>query len=258
MKMLMLYFSGTGNTEYLIHQLEKQWKEHGVEHATVAMDHFEESQTHLMEEAEVILFAYPVHGSMAPMLVWSFVKKYASYFEGKKGIVLATQWMFSGDGGAYLGRILKKCKMDVIAIDHFKTNNNISDVPFLKVKNGASNDLLRARLNQQIELFAIDYVNGRHRKIGDNATSILLGAIQRIPFSKWERKLAKNVKIDPKLCTLCNICVNGCPTKNLVNNEIKIGQNGECTICYKCVNSCPEKAISIMTKHKPKTQYKGL
>lgn len=258
MKMLMLYFSGTGNTKYLIRQLEERWDEHGVSYSTVAMDEFDESQIALIEEAEVILFAYPVHGSMAPMLVWSFVQKYASYFEGKKGIVLATQWMFSGDGGAYLGRILKKCKMDVIAIDHFKTNNNISDVSMLKIKNGKDNDLLKARLNQQIELFAIDYVNGRYRKIGDNATSILLGAFQRIPFSKWERKLAKNVKIDSGKCTLCNVCVNGCPTNNLFNDEIKIGQNGNCTICYKCVNACPERAISIMSKNKPLVQYKGL
>lgn len=257
-KIAMLYFSGTGNTAFVIKELEKHWEKNELSYTTINMESFDESHIETIDQSDVILFAYPVHGSMAPMFVWEFVRKYAPHFDGKKGVVLATQWFFSGDGGAYMARILKKCNMDVIAIDHFKMNNNISDFPMLKINNGTENNKMIRRLTQEIELFALDFINGKYVKIGNSFGSMLLGAMQRIPFSKWERKLSQNVKIDSGLCTLCNLCVEQCPTKNLTNSGTAIEQNGNCTLCYRCVNRCPVAAISIMGKNKPKKQYLGL
>ncbi|MBM7562207.1 EFR1 family ferrodoxin [Fusibacter tunisiensis] len=257
-KIAILYFSGTGNTAYVVNEVTNQLKSHDLDAALLNMETFDDAGEEIVKGADVLFFAYPVHGSMAPMFVWEFVRKNAALFDGKKGVVLATQWFFSGDGGAYLARILKKCNMDVIGIEHFKINNNLSDVRLIPIKNGGQNDTIKRRLNQQIELFVLDYKNGKTVKIGNSFWSMLLGAFQRIPFSKMERKLSKNVKIDRERCTLCGLCVEECPTQNLYMADGIIKQHGKCTLCYRCVNHCPTAAISIMSKNKPKNQYRGL
>lgn len=257
-KVAILYFSGTGNTAFVVKEIEKNFAKNDISYITFNMEAFDETQIEALESADVLFFGYPVHGSMAPMIVWEFVRKYASHFEGKKGLVFCTQWFFSGDGGAYMARILKKCDVDVLAIEHFKMNNNISDFPLFGVKNGSENSKMLTRVTQEIELFVLDFINGKYVKIGNSFGSMLLGAFQRIPFSKWEQKLSKNVRIDTEKCTLCNLCVEQCPTKNLFNEGAAIEQNGKCTLCYRCVNQCPVAAISIMGKNKPNKQYIGL
>lgn len=260
MNLLMLYFSGTGNTAYVVKKLEDQWPLHEINARTISMEHFKETNLEDVEWADCVLFAYPVYGSMAPMLVWDFVYQYGEHFKQKKAAVIATQWQFSGDGGAYLARILRKHGMQVISIEHMNMFNNISDFPLFKIKSLENEKDKIDVLNQKIELYAIDFARGRHHKIGDHISGILLGCIQRIPFSKLERKWSKNVKIDKNLCNLCGICIEKCPRRNLSFDEAKskVDQHEKCTLCYRCVNLCPQMAISILSHKKPKKQYKGI
>jgi ferredoxin len=257
----MLYFSGSGNTAYLVHQLEKQWADHSIAYETFEMETFTSENVKSLESADYILFAYPVFGSMAPMIVWRFVKEYAAAFKEKKGAVVATQSVFSGDGGAYLARILKKCDMEVVSIEHFKMPNSRSDRRGFKPLTEDQRAAIRLSVNQKVELYAMDFAKERFYKIGDNFSAMLLGAFQRIPFSKLEKKLSKDVKFDWTRCTACGLCTRVCPVQNLTlsgENDLKVTQANQCVLCYRCVNQCPERAISIFSKTKPRWQYRGI
>lgn len=264
MKIVMLYFSGSGNTAYLMRQLERQWENLSVSYQTFEMEKFQEEDVSALEDADYILFAYPVFGSMAPMIVWRFVKKYAAAFKGKKGAVVATQAVFSGDGGAYLARILKKCEMDVVSIEHFKMPSSRSDGRFFSAPSEEKKAAARKAVNQKAELYAIDFAKERFYKIGDHFSAMLLGAFQRIPFSKMERRLSKNIRFDWSRCIACGLCTEICPVDNLSlildskAGEPAVAQAGKCSICYRCVNQCPQKAISILGKRPPREQYKGI
>jgi ferredoxin len=224
----------------------------------INIEDFQEHDVEKIKEADRLLFAYPVYGSMAPMIMWQFVKRICPYLDDKKTMVVATQQMFSGDGGAYLARILRKCYAQVVSIEHFNMPSNLSDVKLFKVLDEEEARKVGDRVKQKIALYCMDVAKNILTKRGDGVGSILLGSIQRIPFSKWERKLVKNVKIDLDRCTTCGHCVAICPMDNLYVENDKIAQNGNCTLCYRCVNQCPEKAISILSKRPPLKQYKGI
>lgn len=56
------------------------------------------------------------------------------------------------------------------------------------------------------------------------------------------------LKVDPKKCTLCGLCVAKCPFGALAieGSGIAVGEN--CRMCGICVRQCPEKAIRFEQK----------
>ena len=255
MKILAMYFSGTGNTKYVVEKMKASFEKLSVDLEMISIESFSDEDRVKIESADFLLFAYPVYGSMAPMIMWHFIKRIAKVIEDKKSIVIATQSSFSGDGGAYLARILRKCYAPIVSIEHFKMPSNISDSKFLGNESESAAQKKIKITEKRIELYCMDFVKDVKRKRGDGVGSILLGSVQRVPFSKWEKKLSKSVKIDSEICTKCGLCVQNCPMTNLELSENQITQNGNCTLCYRCVNLCPVKAISIFSKNKPTEQY---
>lgn len=258
MKILALYFSGTGNTKFVVEEMKNAFVKHGIDLELLSIEDYTDEDALKISEADCLLFANPVYGSMAPMIMWRFVKQICPLLEDKKTAVIVTQLMFSGDGGAYLARILRRCHAEIISIEHFFMPSNLVDVKMFKVKNDAEAMKVATVTRQRVELYCSDFANNIMRKRGDGVGSLLLGAMQRIPFSKWEKKLAANVKISDSLCIKCGKCVAICPMDNLHLVDDKIKQDGKCTLCYRCVNQCPQKAISIMSKKKPTVQYQGI
>lgn len=258
MNILCLYFSGTGNTEYVVEKIVEKIKNSTIKCIIKNIENFKNEDLEKISNFDTILFAYPIYGSMAPIIFRNFVEKNKEHFRGKKAIVVITQYLFSGDGGAYLARKLKKNGMDVIAIEHFNMPNNLSDVNIFKVKNGVDNKNKIEKTNKKIEKFSINIINNNYKKIGDNIFSLFLGLLQRGLFSKAEPKLMKSIKIDNNLCIKCGLCIKKCPVNNLYEENDIMKHNNNCTFCYRCINLCPEKAISLIGNKKPKTQFKGI
>jgi len=70
---------------------------------------------------------------------------------------------------------------------------------------------------------------------------------QRAINAKWitQLMLYKMIKVNKSKCTKCGICVNICPTHNIVMDDSgfpKIGK--DCLGCYYCERDCPEEAIT--------------
>lgn len=258
MTIVAFYFSGTGNTKFVVEEMAKSFGKLDVIMEPISIENYQESDLDKISSADYVLFAYPVYGAMAPMIMWRFVREISDRLEDKKTMVVATQMMFSGDGGAYLARILRRCKAEIVSIEHFTMPSNLSDVRLFKTRNGDENKRLLEKTLQSIELYCLDSSKKLLFKHGDGVGSILLGCVTRIPFSKFEKKLIKDVKFHKERCTLCGDCITLCPVQNLIMGEGQIDQKGDCTLCYRCVNQCPEKAISLLSKTPPRTQYKGV
>ena len=258
MTILALYFSGTGNTKFVVDTMCRAFKKYEIDMTAISIEMFNDDDIPKIALADYILVAYPVHGSMAPLNMWRFIKNLAPHLEDKKAIVIATQLMFSGDGGAYMARILRKCHAQIVSIEHFNMPSNLADVKLFKLKNGKEAKAVVDVTRQRIELYCMDFAKNILVKRGDSVSALLIGALNRVPFSKWERKLARNVKINLNTCTRCEKCVSCCPVQNLRLEDGRIMQSCKCIICYRCVNLCPSKSISILSKKPPINQYEGV
>ncbi|MCH5163692.1 MAG: hypothetical protein J1F36_01600, partial [Clostridiales bacterium] len=115
-KLRAFYFSGTGNTkfvtEYLLSKLSCAFDVKALD----IMDKCDFARE--FDEAEVVLIAFPIYGSAPPIPMRNFVVKYAAQLSGKTVAIAETQYFFSGDGAASIGRTLQKNGANVAYAEH--------------------------------------------------------------------------------------------------------------------------------------------
>jgi flavodoxin/NAD-dependent dihydropyrimidine dehydrogenase PreA subunit len=243
-KLLALYFSGTGNTAYAVGQFCARLSAAGVECKIVSIENYSKDEKF---DADTILVGYPIYGSSLPRILKEFLAANPEPFSGKNLITLATQYIFSGDGGALAARKIK-CKH--IASIHVNMPNNVTDIfAFLGGNSREEIDSIVGKADAKIKKCADDILNGKPINDGIGFFSWAAGFfLQRSYYFLIEKYLRTRIKISDALCNRCGECEKNCPMKDMKN----------CTQCYRCINSCPQKAIRLMSKNKPKIQYGGL
>lgn len=260
--MVLFYFSGTGNSKYIAELFCQKMgaKCYSIEE-TIDVGK-------LINSEEVIGFCYPIYGSRVPRNMRGFIQKYLPDLKGKKLIIFATQWLFSGDGARVLTDLFPKNHIEVIYAEHFNMPNNVSNLFFLRQVSEQKMERKILKAEKKLDLVCQDIKLGKIKKRGFSGFSKFLGVLQGSLWQKestsvdlvagsMEEKLAKSVRINQN-CTRCGVCIKVCPVNNLKLENKIIQHNNDCVGCYRCVNMCPELAITVMLKSTPKWQYKCL
>lgn len=63
------------------------------------------------------------------------------------------------------------------------------------------------------------------------------------------RKQLNTVKIDESKCTGCELCVDACPVKAIMVDEVAKIDAGLCVGCCVCMDECPNDAICLVKKN---------
>ena len=250
------YFSGTGNTKFIAEKLCKKLS--GV-YATELFDITAKSDFTLnLKQADVILLAFPIYGSAPPIPMREFVHRYKQNFSGKSVIIAETQYFYSGDGAASIGRTIEKSGGKVIAAEHFNMPNNLSDCKIFPIRNGVDCKKTLSRAEKRMDAFVKRILRGKVTKRGFSVFSHAVGYYtQRIFWRKGEPDKRKQLKINELQCIGCGVCARNCPVDNLKMENGKAAANIQCVMCYRCVNLCPRRAITLIGSSAPEKQYKG-
>jgi len=249
--MLTLYFSGTGNTKHIA-ELFSQKMNAACFSIESAADFSAEIKQH-----DMIAFCYPIYGSRAPRIMREFVCGHISGLAGKKIIIFVTQMMFSGDGARAFTDLFEEGAIEVIYAEHFNMQQNIGNTPILNLfsePTAKSKRKYLRRAEAKMDTVCGNIRNGIVKKRGFSIVSRLLGCIQGKPWLRLEKSLKSAVRIHED-CTVCGVCVQICPMKNLVSIDGRLRHLNNCTVCYRCVNRCPQKAVTVFIHRKPRWQY---
>ena len=253
-KLSVFYFSGTGNTRYVAFYLSRKLSEEfDVSTADIC-----EPINDDMLKADLILLAFPIYGSSPPIPMRNFAVGIGDGWKGKTVAIAETQYFFSCDGAASLGRTLVKLGADVKYAEHFNMPNNLGDGAVFKVRNGSDNDEILARAEKKMDAFAAKIIGGIEFRRGFNVVSHAAGYyLQRKWWRKGESEKRNLLKIDENLCIGCGKCVKKSPVGNISLAEGKAKGLGKCVFCYRCVNLCPKSAITLFGK-RTLTAYRGV
>jgi len=125
--MVMIYFSGTGNSKYIAELFSKNMD--------IPFHSIEEDIdfTEIIKAEDVIGFCYPIYMSCVPRIMREFVAQHMKALKGKKLVIFCTQLWHSGDGTRRFAALFPKNYIDVIYTEHFFMPNNMNDIPLLPV-----------------------------------------------------------------------------------------------------------------------------
>ena len=246
--MVILYFSGTGNSKYVA-----EWFSAHMDAACHSIEE-EVDFSRMILTSETIAFCYPIYVSRVPEIMRNFAQKYKDALKGKSVIIFCTQVLFSGDGARAFAALFPTGHVHVQYAEHFLMPNNISNLFFLPPIKEERAKTYAQKAARKMEIVCQDIKDGRIKKRGFSPGSRVLGAMQAV-FLRPTEKLAKRKIFIHKDCDRCGLCVNICPMDNLFLAEEQIGHRHDCTMCYRCVNRCPKKAISIILPGKVRRQY---
>jgi len=267
MRVLILYFSGTGNTDYVAKYLHRKLTSFSVHSCLSSIEDISPEKS---TEFDLLIIGFPVYAGGPP----TFFQDYLNSLPDVKckGIfVFCTKAMFVG---AAINNVYDQLiPKGYIPLDYKIIGMPGTDgLPFMsKSANYVQKALKRdysdiKEINEFAEIikYTIDEVNqGKNIDTlaglapkGILLLNIVFQLLWNLGYEFAKKKIIPRFRVDEK-CVQCGLCLKQCPSKNisLVNNSIVF--NTHCYMCMRCINQCPREAIQIGKATVNKFRWKG-
>ncbi|MDR2019559.1 MAG: EFR1 family ferrodoxin [Treponema sp.] len=236
-RILLIVFSGTGNTLLIAEMLRDHFREKGAEADILSIPPKEGRAVHL-DSYDLVGLGYPVYAFNVPLFFLRFVRELD--LRRKEAFIFKTSGeptTFNRGSSWALLKLLKRQHCSILGDYHFLMPYNI----IFRFPEG---------LVKQMYLYARRYT-------ALAAANVLKGVPSFISFTFLHRLFSFVFRIQragaalngrlygirKKRCTLCLLCLRNCPAKNisLKNNTLQFGFN--CQMCMRCSFFCPPDAM---------------
>lgn len=125
--MIVVYFSGTGNSEYCARSFIKEYN------GSTNVYSIEQKETvKKIKDSREVVICYPVQFSNIPKILYDYITSHRDIWQNKRVFIIATMGLFSGDGAGILARLLKKYGAVIYGGLHIKMPDSICDEKALK------------------------------------------------------------------------------------------------------------------------------
>lgn len=249
MKIAIVYFSGTGNTEKVLKEFESFFK---IQNNEVKMIKIESGE-YIPTDIDILIIGYPVHAFNAPKIVLDYFNNISFFKEELPTYIVKT----SGEGltlnngsSNKLTSILKNKGITIFNEYHYLMPYNIifrhSDKMAYKMwKTVLELTPLDAKEILDKKRIVIKYSLGT--KFVSNALRI---------EQPGAHIIGSGFEVNNN-CIHCGLCEKNCPTKNIIIKNNKVYFKEKCMICMRCVFNCPKDAIKpgILNRWKVNGQY---
>lgn len=246
---MIIYFSATGNTEYIAKEIAKQLDDECVN----LLDRVKKGDYSILHSDKPFVICAPVYVCEMPRFMSKYLKKQT--FTGSREVYfIFTSGGYCGISGQLAKRIFKKKKMRYRGHAEFKMPRNY-------VANDAYPMLETKEIEDRI-IKAKEMIDGvaENIKAGEKLTArhiFLAETIITVPFNPVWCKLKLTAKdfYSTEGCISCGKCVKLCPLNNI---ELKSGKpewGNNCTHCMACIGNCPTRAIEYGNITQNKEQY---
>lgn len=257
-KIIIYYFSGTGNTWWIAKELHQRLNASGLHSQCHSIEAFSwEAVPEQVKEADHILFGFPVYGSAAPRLMKDFIRQFPVAHPGQSISVFATQALASGDTSYHVGQGLVQRGYQLKQAVHFRLMNNlhIPRFKFYRPKNDHRVAKLQQKSLPKLAALVQALVEDQTWITGNNPMGHVLGNLQR----KYEDQLvtfaSKEFQVDKSRCLDCGKCIRICPMQNIQKQKGTYTFGDRCMLCLRCYSQCPSCAILIGEGSRDEVKY---
>ena len=246
---MILYFSATGNTEFIAKELARHLDDECV---NILQRVKSGDRTPLHSEKPFIICA-PVYVCEMPRFMSKYLKE--QVFSGSRDVYgIFTSGGYCGITGQLARRLFKKKGMTYHGHAEFKMPRNYvanDSYPMLE-REEIEKRILACR--DQAKQVAEDIKAGRKLK---SRHVFLFETIITVPFNPvWcKYKLTAKDFYAKDNCIGCGKCARLCPLNNIRLEEKVPVWGNSCTHCMACIGNCPVDAIEYGTVTQDKEQY---
>lgn len=253
-KVDIYYFSGTGNTAWVVKRLVGRLAELGDEVIATSCENLAAVDVD-PAACDVIGIAFPVHASFAPSLVRDFVTDLPPA-AGKLLFAVTTAGYAAGDTAWYAVKSLRAKGYEPFVLANVLVANNLR-LPVLSPLPIPSSEVMVDKLEQasgKIDQLA-GWIHRRdHHVEGAGLFGRLLGVSQRLSVGPFEALAFQGFFAD-ETCTRCGWCVDHCPVHNIEMTDDGIEFLDRCMLCMRCYSFCPSQAIQSTERTKNMTRF---
>ena len=250
LKIVIFFFSGTGNARQIALWLSEMAREKGLDSNITDIAKTDCPWLGTIDPEALIIFISPIHGFNYPKITLSYIRNFK---KGKNRVVL-----MNTRGGMKIGSFVTP---GLTGIAFFlsswwlarKGYKIVGTIPFDMPSNWISlhpalNDntvkYLHKKNYERVQFHAGRILAGKtdFHSLRDIIQDILIFPISIGYFFIGRFILAKSFYANTT-CDNCGICIQGCPVKAIETIQNKPFWTLKCESCMKCMNNCTKKSI---------------
>ncbi|MFP3953473.1 MAG: EFR1 family ferrodoxin [Candidatus Acetothermia bacterium] len=265
MKILILYFSGTGNTKFIANKIATKLERKGHHVTPTSVENFEPEEASLYD---FLVFGYPIYGYDMPKFLKGYLERLSlpssrggavydtmGYNGGNslrataekliaKGFVVVgtAEFMMPGNDGLAITDWKSKTAQQVLSTDYGRSQEIREGVERLV-------DQIDAGVDQGIK-------QGEGNPPKRKFIYRLLTPATKLLFDIFERVFTGKFRADES-CIGCGLCERICPADNIVVHGKEVEFGDDCYFCLRCLHQCPVEAIQITRFTEGKFRYRG-
>ena len=248
MNVLTFYFSGSGNTEWVVRRWDGMLKGNGHTSRIAAVEAVDMAAfvRDLPGAFDCIGFAYPVYAADIPRSMFGAIRGFAEAASARpdvaKNLFIINTFAYVNALGIFGARkLFRGTPFRVRSLLNVKM---INSAPRKKAKDLTGPDEARKRNAQrQLAAFLKRMEHGKNRVEGVGPQLLggkLVRALLRRPIQNNYRRM----RVDPQVCTGCMLCVRECPTHSIRYENPAFTFADTCEACMRCYHHCPVRAIT--------------
>jgi len=264
-RLLIAYFSGTGNTAYVAAYLKQAL---GRLPLTTDLDAIERRQPARARTFDILAIGFPVYGCAPPSLVLDYIDLLPDG-NGRGTFVFCTKAFFAGGAPQLaLRRLVRRgyVPLGVVTVQMPGSDALAFSRKGSKRTMAAANrdysqiseiDRFIAMGAEAIAAIAAGNSAGPYRihHFPNVVASVLTGfCIAMMPLIMGF--LRRRLRADGR-CISCGLCERICPVGNIRVQHGRPRFNQHCILCLRCLHNCPREAIQIGRATVDKTRWRG-
>lgn len=247
MKILILYYSGVGNTKMVATKM------FDVLHDSheVTLVSIEKLSTDIdIANYDSLVIGFPTIHAAPAQPILTFIEQIEKLKKSIPTFLFTTCGLYSANT---LRIFAKQCE-----------EKNIITILSNSYRCAATDGILIApnmnvwychekRLNKKVENDVSTFIGYCNRPIIANIPRFKIYSVLNYPNKFFGQRFSPKIYIHEKNCVLCGKCVINCPVQCICNNDkgYPIFNNEKCIHCYRCIHHCPQKVLSLSKKHPP-------
>ncbi len=256
MKIAIYYYSGAGNTKFIVKKINRQLKE--LQHETNLVKITNNSILDV-KNYDMYIVGFPIYDLTSPQLVKDLL---ANIKDKNRPIsFFCTKAFASGESIKELSELSNKYNLQTIATMELYMPATDALIFFAKPKTWNEKILKffhSRNIDKKINLFISKILEGNTVQIRGKWYTYLSFLIPQKTKDKFHSQYTKYIPefySQTDICIECMKCVKECPRDNIRLDEyIKFDLN--CDMCLHCVHHCPTESIQIGNFTQNNVRYK--